>query len=118
MAELLSEAWLAGELHDPLAAAAAAAGLEVCFSRAVSGAPDGEARYTARVSGGVATYEQGAAADAEVALVDTYATAVGLWAGEIDPAVAFMQGKTKVAGHTGRWLDLLAAAAAAPAPAG
>ncbi len=110
MAEPFSAAWVEAELRDPLAEAAAAAGLDVAFSRVVSGGPDGEVRYTARVAGGSVVYGTGAADDVDVALTDTCANAVQLLDGTLDPSVAFMQGRTKVAGHTGRWLDLLAAA--------
>jgi hypothetical protein len=110
MARYLSAAWLASELVDPLAEAAAAAGATVAFSRAVSGAPDGEARYTARVAGGSVHYGLGLADDVDVALTDTYANARSMVRGELAPNVAFMRGQTKAAGSTGHLFELLAAA--------
>lgn len=104
----LDAAWLAAP-RDALAEAAAAAGVDVCLARAVSGAPDGEARYTARVAGGSVQYEAGLAEDADVTLTDTYAGATAQVRGELGPNASFMQGRTKVVGHTGRWLAVLAA---------
>ena len=109
MAAFLSEAWLA-EVRDPLAVAAADAGLATSIQHVVTGAPGGEVRYgTVVAADGSLTPVVGDVADAEVALTDTYANAVKLLRGELDPNAAFMSGVTKVAGHTGRLLDVLAA---------
>jgi hypothetical protein len=110
MARYLSDAWLDAELVDPLAEAAATLGATVAFSRAVSGAPDGEARYTARVADGSVRYALGLADDVDVALIDTYANARSMVRGELTPNVAFMRGQTKVAGSSGRLFELLAGA--------
>ena len=110
MAAFLCEAWVA-EVRDPLAVAAAHAGLATSIQHVVTGAPGGEVRYGTVVGAdGSLTPVAGDVADAEVALTDTYANAVRLLRGELDPNAAFMSGTTKVAGHTGRLLDVLAAA--------
>lgn len=109
MAAFLSEAWALAPA-DPVAASFAAAGGEAVLGRVFTGGPDGEVRYTVRISGGAVSYEAGLGDDAEVTLTDTAKNARALLLGELDPNTAFMRGQTKVAGNTGVLLSLLASA--------
>lgn len=113
MAAYLSEAWLA-EPVDPACEALAAAGGRGTIARVISGAPDGEARFVAEVGEGGVHYRSGAADDADLTLTDTYANAVAVLRGDLDPNAAFMRGQTKVAGDTKLLLDLLAATKTPP----
>lgn len=108
MTAYLSTDWLA-QASDPASEALAAAGGSATVARIVTGAPDGELRFTARIADGAVAYEEGAAEDADLSLTDTYANAVALLTGEADANALFMRGRTKVAGSTGVLLDLLAA---------
>ncbi len=76
---------------------------------AVPGAPGGEFRYhrtfeKGRVTGGGV----GPAPDPAVSLTLPVAEARSVLAGELDPSVAFMQGRLKTAGDNGLLLELLA----------
>ena len=108
MTAYLSEAWLA-DPRDPAAEALAAAGGAIRFRRVVSGAPDGEVRLDVSVADGQVAYGEVADDDLDVTLTDTYANALAIVRGDLDPNAAFMRGQTKVAGDTGPLLDLLAA---------
>jgi len=74
---------------------------------AVTGAPAGDVRLHAGVEG----IGAGSLDGAEVALTVPYADAAAIVRGELEPSVAFMQGRMKTAGDPGRLLDLLAASA-------
>jgi len=106
----LSSAWL-DDACDPAAEALADAGRSATIGRIVTGAPDGELRYTVRIAEGAVAYESGIPDDVDLTLTDTYANAVALLTGEADANALFMRGRTKVAGSTGVLLDLLAATA-------
>ena len=108
MVDYLSEAWLAAPV-DPLAEAFAANGGSGTIARIVTKAPDGEVRFTAVVPDGGVRYAMGTAADADVSFTDTYANALAILRGELDPNAAFMRGATKVTGPTGLLLDVIAA---------
>jgi hypothetical protein len=95
---------------DPAAEALAAVGGSLVLGRIVTGGPDGEVRVTVRVADGAVTQEAGLSDEAEVVLTDTWKNLHAMAEGELDPNAAFMRGQTKVAGRTGRLLDLLAAA--------
>lgn len=79
---------------------------DVTVECAVLGGPDGDVRVHA--DGEVAL---GALADATVSLTLPYADAIAVVRGELQPSVAFMQGRMKTAGDPGKLLDLLAATA-------
>jgi putative sterol carrier protein len=74
---------------------------------AITGTPEGEVKLHASGSG-IGT---GALGDADVSLTLPYSEAVAVARGELEPSVAFMQGRMKTAGDPGRLLDLLAASA-------
>ena len=109
MVAFLAKGWAAAPI-DPLAEAAAAAGLSLRLARAFPGSPDGEVRYTATIADGSVSYAPGLDDDAEVTLTDTYRNACAMVEGELSPNAAFMRGQTKVVGATGPVLALLAAA--------
>jgi alkyl sulfatase BDS1-like metallo-beta-lactamase superfamily hydrolase len=104
----LSTDWLDAPC-DPAAEALAASGATATIGRVISGAPDGEARFTARVSDGSVAYEAGVADEVDLTLTDTYANAVALLTGAEDANALVMRGRTKVAGSTRVLFDLLAA---------
>ena len=108
MTAYLPEAWLA-DPRDPAAEALAAAGGTLRLRRVVGGAPDGEARLDVTVADGGVAYGDLDDEDLDVTLTDTYANALAIVRGELDPNAAFMRGQTKVSGDTGPLLDLLAA---------
>lgn len=74
----------------------------------VTGAAGGEAAVSFVVAGGRLTEAGvGRLADAEVTFTTTAAEARALATGELDPSVAVMQGRLKVAGDYGLCLRLL-----------
>jgi hypothetical protein len=75
----------------------------------VVGGPDGDVKLHAD-PGGVAA---GGLADAAVSLTLPYADAMAIVRGELQPSVAFMQGRMKTAGDPGIMLEVLAATARA-----
>jgi len=81
---------------------------DVTVECTVIGAPDGDVRIHA--DGDIAL---GALPDAAVSLTLPYADAIAVVRGELQPSVAFMQGRMKTAGDPGRVLDVLAATATA-----
>ena len=108
MAAYLSGAWL-DQPTDPLAEALAPTGATVAIGRIISGAPDGEARFTAVVADGSVSYRAGVDDSVDVTFTDTYANAVAQLRGDLRPNAAFMRGQTKVTGPTGTLLEVLAA---------
>jgi hypothetical protein len=76
----------------------------------VVGGPDGDVKFHAAPDG----IAPGALADAAVSLTLPYADAMAIVRGELQPSVAFMQGRMKTAGDPGVLLDVLAATARAP----
>ncbi|WP_426573300.1 SCP2 sterol-binding domain-containing protein [Aquihabitans sp. McL0605] len=108
MAAYLSADWAAAP-SDAAAEAYATTGATLSIGRIVSGAPDGEVRFTAKVADGAVSYEPGVDDAVDVTFTDTYPNALAIVQGELDPNAAFMRGQTKVTGSTGRLLDVLAA---------
>jgi hypothetical protein len=106
--EFLSEAWVTG-----LVGSGAAPGPTGTVQMVVTGAPEGDGKFHARVDVGVvAEAALGSRPAPDVTLTASYADASAMAAGELDPSVAFMQGRLKTAGDPGLVLDLLACAAA------
>lgn len=74
----------------------------------VSGAPDGEVRYTQDiVDGRVAATALGTDLEAEVTFAQTYDDAVQIARGTLDANAAFMQGRVKVVGDMGKVMALM-----------
>lgn len=108
MTAYLDSGWLASPT-DPAAEALGATGTTLSIGRIITGAPDGEARFTARVASGEVTYEAGVPDDVDVTFTDTYANALAVLRGDLDPNASFMRGQTKVTGSTNLLLEVLAA---------
>jgi alkyl sulfatase BDS1-like metallo-beta-lactamase superfamily hydrolase len=107
VAEFLTDAWVA-ELVGTGAAPGATGSLQVVLT----GAPDGDAKWHARLDDGVVTEAAlGTAPAPDLTLTLSYADATAMVAGDLDPSVAFMQGRMKTAGDPGLVLDVLSGAA-------
>jgi hypothetical protein len=107
VAEFSSEAWVAA-----LVGSGAAPGPTATVQVVVTGAPDGDAKFNARLDDGVvAEAALGTRPAPDVTFTASYADASAMATGELDPSVAFMQGRLKTAGDPGLVLDLLASAA-------
>jgi predicted lipid carrier protein YhbT len=77
------------------------------IAHVVSGAPDGDVAYVVGfVDGRLTEAARGEAPDAAVATTRTYADGLRIARGELDEAAAFMQGRLKLTGHMGTFLDL------------
>ncbi len=104
--------WLSGEWFEETRAMVAdqpgplglAAGIQV----EVTGGPDGDVRYY-RVfeDGRLADSGVGTLDDPEVTVTLVWGDAVAIQRGELDPNVAFMQGRMKVVGSMGVMVKLL-----------
>lgn len=108
MAKHLSQEWL--ELYLELGARLPEVpGVTAQVEQAVPGAPDGEVRYVVSyLDGRVVGAVPGVAKGADVSLTTKYPDAVKLLNGDLEANVAFMSGRIKVAGSTGKLLGLLA----------
>lgn len=110
MAGFLSKEWL-----DGADLAAGGAARPVTVRRVVTGGPEGDVTLEAEVSGPDAGGAPGgspapsAAAPAELTLTTTYDVALALDAGDVAPAVAYMQGRLKAEGDMPTLYAVLAA---------
>jgi hypothetical protein len=100
-----------GSLADLTAPALAARAVAVRVQFVVAGGPDGDVA-SGVVVGLDGSVEQidGPIDDPDVTLTVPHVDATAIEAGTGSLNVSFMSGRTKVAGHTGRLLDVLAAA--------
>jgi putative sterol carrier protein len=103
VAGFLSSEWL-----DAVRTAAPSVG-DASVECSVTGSPDGEVKLYAKGT----EIGFGALSDADVTLTVPYADAVAIARGELEPSVAFMQGRMKTGGDPGKLLELLAATATA-----
>lgn len=104
MTDFLSEAWV----HE-FVGRGTAPGPTATLQMVVTGAPDGDGKWYARVDDGVvAEAALGTRPAPDLTLTVSYADASAIAGGELDPSVAFMQGRLKTAGDPGLVLDLLA----------
>jgi putative sterol carrier protein len=83
-------------------------GATACVQVVVSGAPDGEVAYLqvfedGRLVGCARSRDD----SADVTLNQTYADAVAIATGDLDPSAAFMQGRVKVVGSMGSLMAVL-----------
>jgi putative sterol carrier protein len=92
-----------------------AEGATVRVQHVVTGGPDGDVAYHLAFDGGrVVDGGLGTDADAEVVLTTVHEVAAAIAAGDVEPSVAFMQGRLKTEGPTARLLPLLALTQTAP----
>ena len=75
----------------------------------VTGAPDGEdvRYYWVLENGKLLESALGELEDSEITLTQSYADAVAIQKGELDPSAAFMQGRIKVTGNMAKLMSLL-----------
>jgi putative sterol carrier protein len=75
----------------------------------VTGTPDGEdvRYYWVLENGKLLESALGDLEDSEITLTQSYADAVAIQKGELDPSAAFMQGRIKVTGNMAKLMSLL-----------
>lgn len=108
MAAYLSDEWLAGP-HDPMAAAAAAAGIDVRVLHVVTGGPQKELRHASAAAADGSVETLAVDDDVDLTLTCAFADGLALARGEVMPNVAYMRGRLKAAGDTGLLLRVLKA---------
>lgn len=106
--------WLSPEWFDKAKAAAAdvvcCPGLSGKIQSQVTGGPEGDASfYWVLEDGEIRDGAQGVIADPDLTLTLPREDAIAVWQGDLDPSVAFMQGRLKAAGSMGILLSLLPA---------
>ena len=107
--------WLTEEWFEQARALAASAnglaGPSARIQHEVTGGSDGEVRYFWVLEDGVPVGGAvGSVEDPDVTITMGWADAVAVQRGTLDPNVAFMQGRLKVAGSMGVMMNLLAGA--------
>jgi hypothetical protein len=107
MSEWLSAAWF-GDALDIVAQAPIGFGITGSLQCDVTGGPDGDVtcHWTFR-DGRLTDVALGPVDQADVVLTVVRADALSMQRGELDPNVAFMQGRLKVAGSMELMLNLL-----------
>lgn len=107
-ARLLSEAWIEAAVAEG-ASIAGPPTLTGAVVVEVTGGPEGDAvAHVVLADGRLASSGPGAVPSPDVTLTLTEADARAVLSGELDLAVAFMQGRMKVVGDMAPVLDLLA----------
>jgi alkyl sulfatase BDS1-like metallo-beta-lactamase superfamily hydrolase len=107
VAAFLSQGWL-DEVAERGASLPSRPGVGATIQHIVTGAPDGEVRYhQSVVDGQVQEAALGEIEDPDLLVTTTYAEAQRVARGEVSAPAAFMQGKLKVAGSSGRVMDLM-----------
>jgi putative sterol carrier protein len=103
----LSQAWL--DRYRQLAAELPARpGASGRLQHVVAKTPDGDVTYVVAFEDGqLAAASLGADESAEVTLTETYADAQAMARGDLDLHVGFMQGRVKLAGDMGVFLELV-----------
>jgi len=100
--EWLDELARLGSEHAPLP------GITATVQVVVGGGPEKDVKFVVVLDDGkIDAAERRVDAAAELTLTFDYANAVAVQEGELDPSVAFMQGRMKTAGDTGLLLQLL-----------
>ena len=107
MAKYLTQEWV-DELRARVGAGPAQPGASASVQLVVTGGPDGDVRSTWMLEDGtLRDVRLESKPDADVVLTLGYADAVAVQRGELDPSVAFMQGRMKTAGDPGALLRVL-----------
>ena len=110
MTAWLTESFL-GAARTEFADVVGPPGLDGVVAVEVTGGPDGDVAVQLVFAGGRLTGADIGTADAAATLTVTAEDARAMVAGDLDPSVAFMQGRMKVSGEMALVLDLLATAA-------
>jgi putative sterol carrier protein len=83
-------------------------GVSIRMAFVVSGAPGGDRKYFQIVENGkLVDQRNGTIPDADVTMTITWADSVAMQSGALDPNVAMMQGRAKIAGNMGRVMAVL-----------
>jgi predicted lipid carrier protein YhbT len=107
MATFLSDEWLE-DCRATFARLPTVPGASARLEHLVTGTPAGDVRLALVVDEGRLTEaRRGDQGDADLTVTTTHADALLLAAGALDPSVAVMQGRAKVAGDIGRLLAVL-----------
>lgn len=107
MTKWLSEEWF-GETRALGAGLLGQAGLSARIQFEITGGPDGEVSYHRVFEDGLMVSSARGAVDApDVTLTMVWDDAVAMQRGDLDPNVAFMQGRMKVVGSMGVMMTLL-----------
>jgi SCP-2 sterol transfer family len=107
VAQYLSADWheLAERLASSLPVRPGVSAIVACV---VSGSPTGDVRYSQEVQDGrVVAQALGERPGADFTVTSTWDDAVQILSGDLDPNVAFMQGRMKVAGNMAKLMALL-----------
>jgi alkyl sulfatase BDS1-like metallo-beta-lactamase superfamily hydrolase len=104
--------YLSAEWHqlvlDHAVSLPARPGVSAVVACVVSGSPTGDVRYFQDVEDGrIVAQGLGERPGADFTVTSTWADAVQILSGEVDPNVAFMQGRMKVAGNMAKLMVLL-----------
>ncbi len=102
MARFLSPEWLAelGAAADGEGRRPTSDGVDLTVRQVVRGGPEGDVTYRVRLTDGTATVTPGDG-NADLEVVQDYATAVAISKGELTPAAAFAAGRLKLGGRVG-----------------
>lgn len=107
MAKYLTQEWL-DESRELAKDQPERAGASAKMQYVVTGSPDGDIKYYWVLENGKLLESQlGEVADADFTMTSTYEDSVAIAKGTLDANAAFMQGKMKVAGNTGKLMALL-----------
>jgi putative sterol carrier protein len=107
MATYLSDEWhdMARGLADLLPERE---GVTIRIAFVVAGAPGGDRKYYQIVENGrLLAQANGTIDDADVTLTVSWPDSIAMHTGELDPNVAMMQGRAKIAGNMGRVIAAL-----------
>jgi putative sterol carrier protein len=107
MAKYLTQEWL-DESRELAKDQPERSGASAKMQYVVTGGPGGDIKYYWVLENGKLLESQlGEIADADFTMTSTYDDSVAIAKGTLDANAAFMQGKTKVAGNTGKLMALM-----------
>jgi putative sterol carrier protein len=107
VAKYLTQEWL-DESRELAKDQPERAGASAKMQYVVTGGPDGDVKYYWVLENGKLLESQlGEIADADFTMTSTYDDSVAIAKGTLDANAAFMQGKMKVAGNTGKLMALM-----------
>ena len=107
MAKYLTQEWL-DQSRELAKDQPERAGASAKMQYVVTGGPDGDVKYYWVLENGKLLESQlGEIADADFTMTSSWDDSVAIAKGELDANAAFMQGKMKVAGNTGKLMQLL-----------